>query len=436
MLTLEVIYMSVKWEKQEGNEGLLTVTVAATEVDNALDQAFKKVVKQINVPGFRKGKMPRPVFEKMYGVEALYQDALEIVINGSYPTALDEAGIEPVDYPEISGTENFAKGTDFTYTATVTVKPEPKLGDYKGLEVTKQSAEVTAEEIQSMIDAQLAKKAELEIKEDEAIVEGDTAVIDFEGFVGEEAFEGGKGEDYSLEIGSGSFIPGFEEQLVGAKSGETKDVLVTFPEEYHAAELAGKEAKFVVTVKEVKTKVLPELTDEFAKEIDPEVETVEALKAKLTETTKANKEADAEATLRDELVEKAAENAEVEIPQGMINTEVDRMIQEFGQRLQTQGMNLDLYYQFSGQDEAALRTQMAEEAANRVKVSLVLEAIGQAENIEVTEEEINAEIEKMAAQFGMNKDQILTALGGTSILSNDIRTQKTVELLVENAKIN
>ena len=436
MLTLEVIYMSVKWEKQEGNQGVLTIDVPATEVDNALDQAFKKVVKQINVPGFRKGKMPRPVFEKMYGVEALYQDALEIVINGSYPTALDEAGIEPVDYPEISGTENFAKGTEFTYTATVTVKPEPKLGDYKGLEVTKQSAEVTDEEIQSMIDAQLAKKAELELKEDEAIVEGDTAVIDFEGFVGEEAFEGGKGEDYPLEIGSGSFIPGFEEQLVGTKSGETKDVTVTFPEEYHAAELAGKEAKFVVTVKEVKTKVLPELTDEFAKEMDPEVETVEALKAKLTETTKANKEADAEATLRDELVERAAENAEVEIPQGMINTEVDRMIQEFGQRLQTQGMNLDLYYQFSGQDEAALRTQMAEEAANRVKVSLVLEAIGQAESIEVTEEEINAEIEKMATQFGMNKDQILTALGGTSILANDIRTQKTVELLVENAKIN
>jgi trigger factor len=428
--------MSVKWEKQEGNQGLLTVTVAATEVDKALDQAFKKVVKQINVPGFRKGKMPRPVFEKMYGVEALYQDALEIVINGSYPTALDESGIEPVDYPEIAGTENFAKGTDFTYTATVTVKPEPKLGEYKGLEVTKQSAEVTDEEIQSMIDAQLAKKAELEIKEDEAIVEFDTAVIDFEGFVGEEAFEGGKGEDYPLEIGSGSFIPGFEEQLIGAKAGETKDVLVTFPEEYHAAELAGKEAKFVVTIKEVKTKVLPELTDEFAKEIDPEVETVEALKAKLKETTIANKEADVEATLRDELVEKAAENAEVEIPQGMINTEVDRMIQEFGQRLQMQGMNLDLYYQFSGQDEAALRAQMAEEAANRVKVSLVLEAIGQAEGIEVTEEEINAEIEKMAAQFGMNKDQILTALGGTSILENDIRTQKTVELLVENAKIN
>lgn len=428
--------MSVKWEKQEGNEGLLTVTVEAAEVDKALDQAFKKVVKQINVPGFRKGKMPRNVFEKMYGVEALYQDALEIVINSSYPVALDEAGIEPVDYPEIAGTENFAKGTDFTYTATVTVKPEPKLGEYKGLEVTKQSAEVTDEEVQSLIDAQLAKKAELEIKEDEAIVEGDTAVIDFEGFVGEEAFEGGKGEDYSLEIGSGSFIPGFEEQLVGAKTGETKDVLVTFPEEYHAAELAGKEAKFVVTVKEVKTKVLPDLTDEFAKEIDPEVETVEALRTKLKETTLTNKEADAEASLRDELVEKAAANAEVEVPQGMINTEVDRMVQEFGQRLQMQGMNLDLYYQFSGQNEEALRTQMAEEAVNRVRVSLVLEAIGQAENIEVSEEDINTEVEKMAAQFGMTNDQILTALGGTQVLENDIRTQKTVEFLVENAKVS
>ena len=360
----------------------------------------------------------------MYGVEALYQDALEIVINSSYPVALDEAGIEPVDYPEIAGTENFAKGTDFTYTATVTVKPEPKLGEYKGLEVTKQSAEVTDEEVQSLIDAQLAKKAELEIKEDEAIVEGDTAVIDFEGFVGEEAFEGGKGEDYALEIGSGSFIPGFEEQLVGAKTGETKDVVVTFPEEYHAAELAGKEAKFVVTVKEVKTKVLPDLTDEFAKEIDPEVETVEALRTKLKETTLANKEADVEASLRDELVEKAAANAEVEIPQGMINTEVDRMVQEFGQRLQMQGMNLDLYYQFSGQNEEALRTQMAEEAVNRVRVSLVLEAIGQAENIEVSEEDINTEVEKMAAQFGMSNDQILTALGGTQVLENDIRTKK------------
>ncbi|MEK4426425.1 trigger factor [Solibacillus sp. FSL K6-1523] len=428
--------MSVKWEKQEGNQGLLTVTVAAVEVDKAIDSAFKKVVKQINVPGFRKGKMPRPMFEKMYGVEALYQDALEIVINSSYPTALDESGVEPVDFPEIAGTENFAKGTDFTYTATVIVKPEPKLGEYKGLEVTKLSTEVTDEEVEAQITEQLAKKAELEIKEDEAIVDGDTAVIDFEGFVGEEAFEGGKGDDYALEIGSGSFIPGFEEQLVGAKSGEKKDVMVTFPAEYHAEELAGKEAKFVVTIKEVKTKVLPELNDAFAKEIDPEVETVDALRAKLKETTAAQKEAEAEGSLRDELVEKAAENAEVDVPQGMINTEVDRMIQEFGQRLQSQGMNLELYYQFSGQNEQALREQMATDAEGRVRVSLVLEAIGQAENIAVSEEDINAEVEKMAAQFGMTNEQILTALGGTSVLENDIRTQKTVELLVENAKIS
>ena len=428
--------MSVKWEKQEGNTGLLTVEVPASEVDKALDKAFAKVVKQINVPGFRKGKMPRPMFEKMYGVEALYQDALEIVINSSYPVALDEAGVEPIDYPQIDGTENFAKGTDFTYVATVTVKPEPKLGEYKGLEVTKQSTEVTDEEVQNLIDAELVKKAELEIKEDEAIVEGDTATIDFEGFVGDEAFEGGKGEDYPLEIGSGSFIPGFEEQLVGVKAGETKDVIVTFPEEYHAAELAGKEAKFVVTVKEVKTKVLPELTDAFAKELDAEVETIEALKAKIKETTKAQKEADAEGALRDELVEKAAANAEVEIPEVMINTEIDRMVQEFGQRLQMQGMTLELYYQFSGQDEAALRAQMKEDAANRVRISLVLEAIAAAENVTVSEEDVNAEIEKMTAQFGMTADQIKTALGGTAVLENDIKTQKTVELLVENAKLS
>ena len=435
-LTLEVIYMSVKWEKQEGNQGVLTIDVPATEVDKALDQAFKKVVKQINVPGFRKGKMPRPMFEKMYGAEALYQDALEIVINTTYPAALDEAGIDPVDYPEIDGTENFAKGTDFTYTATVTVKPEPKLGEYKGLEVTKLPTEVTDAEVEAQIQDQLAKKAELELKEDEAIVEGDTAVIDFEGFVAGEAFEGGKGEDYSLEIGSGSFIPGFEEQLVGAKAGESKDVVVTFPEEYHAAELAGKEATFKVAIKEVKTKVLPELNDEFAKEIDPEVETVEALRTKIKETTAAQKQAESEGSLRDELVEKAAENAEMEVPAAMINSEVDRMVQEFGQRLQMQGMNLELYFQFSGQDEAALRAQMATDAENRVRVSLTLEAIAKAEAIEVTEADINTELEKMAAQFGMTNEQILTALGGTTVLENDIKTQKTVELLVENAKIS
>ena len=428
--------MSVKWEKQEGNQGLLTIDVPAEEVNKALDKAFNKIVKQINEPGFRKGKMPRPLFEKKYGVEALYNDALEIIIPESYAAALDESGVEPVDFPEIAGTENFAKGQDFTYTATITVKPEPKLGEYKGLEVTKLSTEVTAEEIEAQIEAELAKKAELEIKEDGAVEEGDTAVIDFEGFVGEEAFEGGKGEDYPLEIGSGSFIPGFEEQVVGVKAGEAKDVVVTFPEEYHAAELAGKEATFKVTVKEIKTKVLPELNDEFAKEMDAEVASLEELRTKLTEAAKAQKAADAEGTLRDELVEKAAENAEMEIPAAMINTEVDRMLQEFGQRLQMQGMNLELYYQFSGQSEAQLREQMTADAENRVRVALTLEAIAAAENVEVTEADVEKELEEMTAQFGMTVEQIKTALGGTAVLENDIRTKKTVELLVENAKIS
>ena len=428
--------MSVKWEKQEGNQGLLTIEVSAEEVNTALDKAFKKIVVKINEPGFRKGKMPRPLFEKKYGVEALYQDALEIIIPDAYSNAIDEAGIEPVDYPEIAGTETFEKGKDFTFTATVTVKPEPKLGEYKGLEVTKLSTEVTDEEVEAQSQAELAKKAELEIKEDGAVEDGDTAVIDFEGFLGEEAFEGGKGEDYALEIGSGSFIPGFEEQLVGAKAGESKDVVVTFPEEYHAAELAGKEATFKVTVKEIKTKVLPELNDDFAKEIDPEVESLDALRAKIKEQTAEQKKAESEGTLRDELVEKAAENAEMEIPQGMINTELDRMVQEFGQRLQMQGMNLELYFQFSGQNEEALREQMTPDAENRVRVALTLEAIAKAENVQVTEEDITAELEAMATQFGMTVDQIKTALGGTAILENDIKTKKTVELLVENAKIS
>jgi len=428
--------MSAKWEKQEGNSGLLTIEVPVEEVNKAIDKAFAKVVKEINVPGFRKGKMPRQLFEKRFGVEALYQDALEILVPDAYSNAIDETGIVPVDYPQIDGTENFAKDQAFTFTATVTVKPEPKLGEYKGLEVTKLSTEVTDEEIEEQIQAQVARKAELEIKEDEAIVNGDTAVIDFEGFVGDEAFEGGKGEDYPLEIGSGSFIPGFEEQLVGVKAGESKDVVVTFPEEYHAAELAGKEATFKVTVKEVKTKVLPELNDELAKEIDPEVESLDALRAKLKEQAIEQKNAEAEATLRDELVEKAAENAEVEIPESMTHNEIHRMIDEFGQRLQMQGMTLDLYYQFSGQDEHALHEQMRPDAEKRVRISLTLEAIAKAEGIEVTQEDIDAELEKMGAQFGMSKEQILTALGGSSeILENDIRTQKTVEFLVENAKI-
>lgn len=426
--------MSVKWEKQEGNTGLLTVEVAADVVNNGLDQAFKKVVKQINAPGFRKGKMPRQIFEKMYGVESLFQDALDFILPHAYASAVEEAGIDPVDRPEID-IVSMEKGQPLVFTANVVVKPEVTLGEYKGLEVTKVDETVTDEEIEEQLKAQQARLAELVVKED-AIVEGDTAVIDFEGFVDGEAFEGGAGQDYPLEIGSNSFIPGFEGQLVGVKSGDSKDVEVTFPEEYHAAELAGKAATFKVTVKEVKGKELPELNDDLAKEIDAEVEGIDALRAKLKETTAEEKKQMSAQNLRDDLVEAAAANATIDIPEAMIETETDRMLQEFGQRLEQQGMNLDLYFQFSGQDEAALRGQMAEDAKNRVKVSLTLEAIAEKENLQASEEDINAELEKMSAQFNMSADDIKRALGGTEVLANDLRFQKTVEFLVENAKIS
>jgi trigger factor len=432
---MEVEYMSVKWEKQEGNTGVLTVEVEEVKVKDGLDKAFKKVVKEINVPGFRKGKMPRKMFEQRFGTESLYQDALDFILPDAYAAAVEEAGIDPVDRPEIDIVK-MEQGENLIFTATVTVRPEVTLGDYKGLEISKQDTDVTDEEIEAQLKEQQTRLAELVVKEEDAIVDGDTAVIDFEGFLGEEAFEGGAGEDHSLEIGSGSFIPGFEEQLIGLKTGEQKDVTVTFPEEYHAAELAGKEATFKVTVKEVKGKELPELNDELAKEIDSEVEGIEALRTKLKEKTAEDKKNAAETAVKDELVEKAADNATIDIPQAMIDAEVDRMLNDFTQRLTSQGMNLDLYYQFSGQDEKALRTQMIEDAQKRVKVSLTLEAISEAEGITATEEEINSEIEKMAVQFNMTAEQISTALGGTGALENDLRMQKTIDFLIENAKIS
>ncbi|WP_075619973.1 trigger factor [Paenisporosarcina indica] len=427
--------MSVTWEKQEGNTGILTVEVEAVKVNEGLDKAFKKVVKEINVPGFRKGKMPRKMFEQRFGAESLYQDALDFILPDAYAAAVDEAGIDPVDRPEID-IEKMEQGENLIFKATVTVRPEVTLGDYKGIEVTEQDKNVTDEEIEAQLKDQQTRLAELVIKEDEAIVDGDTAVIDFEGFLGEEAFEGGAGEDHELVIGSGSFIPGFEEQLIGLKAGEQKDVVVTFPEEYHAAELAGKEATFKVTVKEVKGRELPELNDDFAKEVDSEVESIDALRTKLKEKTAEEKKVASETALKDDLVEKVAENATIDIPQVMIDSEVENMLKDFAQRLQSQGMNLDLYYQFSGQDEKALRAQMTEDAGKRVKVSLTLEAIAEAEGLTASEDELNAEIEKMSAQFNMTAEQIHTALGGTNALENDIRMQKTIDFLVENAKIS
>lgn len=426
--------MSVKWEKQEGNQGVLTVEVPAAEVTKGIDQAFKKVVKDVQAPGFRKGKMPRKMFEKMYGVESLYNEALDFILPEAYGKAVEEADIEPVDRPEID-IEQMEQGKDLIFTATVTVKPEVKLGDYKGLEVTRQETEVTDEEIEEQLKERQTAFAELVIKEDGAIEDGDTVKLDFKGFAEGEAFEGGEAKDFDLEIGSGSFIPGFEEQMVGMKVGEEKEIEVNFPEEYHAAELAGKPATFEVKVHEIKTKEIPELDDELAKEIDEEVESLEELRTKMKEQTVEEKKTASETALRDDLVEAAARNAEIDIPEAMIDSELERMMGDFEQRLQQQGMNLDLYFQFSGQDEEALRSQMKDDALSRVRVSLTLEAIGKAENIEVAEEDIDAELQKMSDQFGMDIEQIKTALGGATVLENDLRFNKTVELLVENAKV-
>ncbi|KIY22401.1 trigger factor [Mesobacillus subterraneus] len=426
--------MSAKVEKREGNQTVLTIEVDAEKVNQGLDAAFKKVVKQINVPGFRKGKMPRQIFEKRFGVESLYQDALDIILPEAYANAIEETGIEPVDRPEID-VEQIEKGKTLIIKATVTVKPEVKLGEYKGLEVEAFDTNVTDEEVENELKAMQEKQAELVVKEEGKAENGDSVVIDFEGFVDGEAFEGGKAENYALELGSDSFIPGFEEQLIGTATGEEKDVEVTFPEEYHAAELAGKPATFKVKVHEIKGKELPALDDEFAKDAEEEVETLAELKTKIKDRLAHDKAHQKEHFERDTVVEKAAANAEIEVPEAMIDSEIDRMVDEFEQRLQTQGMNMELYYQFTGQDENALREQMKEEAATRIRVNLTLEAIAKAENIEVTEEEVAAELEKMSEMYNMTADQIQAALGGSlEGIKGDLQLKKSIDFLVENSK--
>ncbi|MCY7860386.1 trigger factor [Bacillus haynesii] len=423
--------MSVKWEKQEGNEGVLTVEVDADTFNKALDDAFKKVVKQVSIPGFRKGKVPRGLFEQRFGVEALYQDALDILLPVEYPKAVEEAGIEPVDRPEID-VEKIEKGENLIFTAKVTVKPEVKLGEYKGLGIEKDDTAVTDEDVQNELKSLQERQAELVVKEDGKVEEGDTVVLDFEGFVDGEAFEGGKAENYSLEVGSGSFIPGFEDQLIGLEAGAEKDVEVTFPEEYHAEELAGKPAVFKVKIHEIKAKELPELDDEFAKDVDEEVETLAELTEKTKKRLEEAKENEADAKLREELVVKAAENAEADIPQAMIDTELDRMMKEFEQRLQMQGMNLELYFQFSGQDENALKEQMKEDAEKRVKSNLTLEAIAKAENLQVTDEEVEEELSKMAEAYNMPVENIKQAIGSTDGMKEDLKVRKAIDFLVEN----
>lgn len=424
--------MSAKWEKKGTNDGVLTFTVDQTLIEKGLKQAFDKVKKNLNVPGFRKGKVSRQVFNRMYGEEALYEDALNAVLPEVYEAAVKEAGIDPVSQPKID-VESMNKGEDWVVTAEVTVKPEVKLGEYKNLTVEKQDRQVTEEDVDARIERERESQAELVIKEDEAAVEGDTVVIDFEGFKDGVAFEGGKGENYSLELGSNSFIPGFEDQLVGKKAGEEVEVTVTFPENYQAEDLAGQEAVFQVKIHEIKAKELPELDDEFAKDVDDSVESLAELKEKYRkELTEAKETAAVEA--KDEAaIRQAVDNAEiVDLPHVMVHDEVHRSMDEFLNNMQRQGIAPDMYYQLTGTTEEDLHKQFEAEAEVRTKTNLVIEAIAAAENIEITDEEIQKEINELAEQYNMPVEQVKRVLT-EDMLKHDIRMKKAVEVITETA---
>ena len=421
-----------KFEKTNTNEGVLTFTIPAEKVQAELDRAFKKARKNISVPGFRKGKVPRQIFNNVYGEESLYQEVLNQLIPGAYQEAVEAEGLQVVAQPEMD-IESLEKHKDWVMTAKVTLKPEVKLGDYKGLEVEKQDRDVTDEEVQARLELKQKQLAELVVKEGAAKL-GDTVIIDFEGFLGDEAFEGGKGENHSLELGSNSFIPGFEDQLVDAKAGDDVEVKVTFPEDYHAENLKGKEATFKVKVHEVKSKEIPELDDEFAKDADDEVETLDEYKNKLRVQIKEEKEAQAAEFVEDQAVRKAVENAEiVELPQVMVDEEVQRQMDHFLNNLKRQGINEDLYYQISGTDRDGLRKNFEEEADLRTKTNLVLEKIVEEEAIEVSEDEIEEEVNKLAEQYNMDAKQVRQYVT-EDMLTGDIKLKKALSLIVDSAK--
>lgn len=427
--------MKATWEKIEKNLGVLEVEVEAERVDAALDKAFNKVVKKLNVPGFRKGKVPRSIFEARFGVESLYQDAIDILLPEVYTEAVDQTDIFPVEQPEVD-VDQFGKGQTFKFKAKVVVKPEVELGEYKGLEVPKANNEVSEEEVTAELERLQQRHAELVVVEEGQAASGDVVVIDYEGSVDGELFQGGSAERQSLELGSNTFIPGFEDQLIGLGTGDNKDVEVTFPEEYHAAELAGKKAVFKVKVHEIKRKELPALDDEFAKDVS-EFDTLAEYKEDLKKQLASRKEEEAKALQENVVVEKAAENANVEIPQGMINSEVRNMMRDFDNRLRQQGMNLEMFMSFSGQTEEDLQNQMKNDAEKRVRNNLVLEAIGKAENLEVTEEDVNEELNNMAASFKRSADeirQILESNGSFDSLKEEVLLRKTIDFLLANSK--
>ena len=400
--------MEAKMEKIDVNIVKFEVKVEAEKFDAALTRAYKKNVKNFNVPGFRKGKVPMNVVKKYYGIEVLLEDAVNFAIEGSYSEVLKENNIIPVDYPKIDVVE-VGEGKDFVYTAEVTVYPEVELGEYKGLSIEKKTYEVTEEEVSKKLKEMQEKNARVETKEEGTVENGNIAVIDFKGYVDGEAFQGGEGNDYSLEIGSKTFIDTFEEQLVGAKVNDTVEVNVTFPENYGKEELNGKPAKFEVTIKEIKVKELPELDDEFAKETS-EFDTIADLKADVTKKLEDANAERAEREFEEAVITAVAGNAKVEIPEVMVEKEVDKMVQNLQQRLQYQGLSLEQYFQFTGTDEEKMREYMRVNAQTKVKVDLVLEAIEKAENIEATEEEIKAKAVEVAKMYAASEDEKMVDL--------------------------
>ena len=423
--------MEAKMEKIDVNVVKFEVKVEANKFNEALTRAYKKNVKNFNVPGFRKGKVPMNVVKQYYGVGVLLEDAVNFAIDGSYSEVLKENNIIPVDYPKIDVVE-VGEGKDFIYTAEVTVYPEVELGEYKGLSVEKKTYEVTEEEVAKKLKEMQEKNARVESKEEGTVENGNIAVIDFKGFVDGEAFQGGEGHDYSLEIGSKTFIDTFEEQLVGAKVNDTVEVNVTFPENYGKEELNGKPAKFEVTIKEIKVKELPELDDEFAKEAS-EFETIADLKADVTKKLEEANIERAEREYEEAVINAVAENAKVEIPAVMVEKEVDKMVQNLEQRLQYQGLTLDQYFQFTGTDEAKMREYMRENAGTKVKVDLVLEAIEKAENIDATEEEIKEKAIEVAKMYSATENDKMVDLlmqSQQAALRADVMRNKTLNLIL------
>ncbi len=426
--------MSVQVETLEKNMAKLTIELSVDKLEEALQKAYLQQKNKIRLPGFRKGKVPRNMVEKMYGPEIFFEDAANQLIRENYGDAADESGVDIVSRPTIDIVQ-IEKGKPFIFTAEVAVRPEVTLGKYKGVTVTKIDTSVSEEEIDEAVEAERLNNARAVTVEDRAIAEGDTAVIDYEGFVDGEPFEGGKGENHSLEIGSHSFIDTFEEQLIGKTNGEETEVNVTFPEDYHAEELAGKPAVFKVKIHEIRVKELPDLDDEFAQDIS-EFDTLAEYKEDVKKQIEERKKAEARQTKEEEAIKKIVDKSSMEIPDAMLETQIESMIEDFAQRISQQGLSFEQYMQFSGLTMEKLKDQVKPDALSRIKSSLVLEQIVTEENIEATEEDLNTEIDKMAEAYKMTADQIRTMMGEAEqkSIKKDIAIQKAVTLVMDNVK--